>query len=137
MKGTYIYHYNPSNVREIFRKSYWIGLSLRARYSRDKVELTKILLKRLFDLSPLICACLTVFGALFVALELFLLSSFMVVSFRMRVLKASSLKEKLLLRVFYAPVYRWVKSLGIWLGFLRSLTGKEYVNMPLKSELQV
>jgi len=131
VRGLYVYHYNPSNVREIFRKSYWIGLSLRARYSRDKVELFKVLLKRLFDISPIIGACLTVFGALFVAAELLLLGSFFLVSFRMRILKASSLKEKILLRVFYAPIYRWIKSLGIWLGFLRSLTGKRYVNVPL------
>jgi len=131
VRGLHVYHYNPSSVKQIFRKSYWIGLSFRARYSRDKAELLKILLKRLFDISPIIGACLTVFGALFVAAELLLLGSFMVVSFRMKILKASGLKEKILLRVFYVPIYRWIKSLGIWLGFLRSLTGKRYVNVPL------
>jgi glycosyltransferase involved in cell wall biosynthesis len=136
VRGLYVYHYNSSNVRQIFRKNYWIGLSLRARYSRNKVELIKILLKRLFDVSPIIGACLTVFGAFFIAAELMLLGSFMVVSFRMKVLKAGSLREKILLRVFYAPTYRWIKSLGIWLGFLRSLTGKKYVNVPLNSGLK-
>ena len=131
VRGLHVYHYNPSNVREIFRKSYWIGLPLRVRYSRDKAELLKILLKRLFDISPIIGTCLTMLGTFFVAAELLLLGSFMVVSFRMKILKTDSLKKKIFLRAFYAPVYRWVKSLGIWLGFLRSLTGKEYVNVPL------
>ena len=137
VRGLYVYHYNPSNVREIFRKSYWIGLSLRARYSRDRVELFKVLLKGLFDISLIIGACLTVSGAFFVIAESLLLGSFMVVSCRMRILKASSLKEKILLRVFYAPAYRWIKSLGIRLGFLRSLTGKKYMNMPLNSSSSI
>lgn len=127
VKGLCVYHYNPSNVEEIFRKSFWIGLSLRARYSKNKVELLKILLKRLFDIAPITGVFLIMFNAPFILTELFLLSSFMAVSFRMKILKANSLKEAILLKLFYAPAYRLVKSLGIWLGFLRSLVKEKYV----------
>lgn len=46
INSLYAYHYNPSDAGEIFRKSFWIGLSLRVRFSRNKMELFKILLKK-------------------------------------------------------------------------------------------
>jgi len=60
----------------------------------------------------------------------------MIATLKSRILPASNFREMLLLRLFYAPAYRFLKSLAVWLGFLRSLT-KKWIAIPLSSGFSI
>jgi len=129
VKDAFLYHYNPDTAKEILWRNFWIGKSvLRVHKSRDVAVMA---LKRAFDLSPPIVIALLLSGGIsFTILGVILLSAYAAtVVHHNRVIEPASLIDRLSVRFFYAPAYRFLKALGFLTGLLHSMLGRSWTRI--------
>jgi len=130
VEDAYCYHNNPDTAREIFRRNYWVGRTFlavmhRERGARGLLHATVTILVRLIDMVALPSAAawpasqptIPIPSALILAPLIVFAAS----TLRMRIIKAETLKEKLALRLLYAPSYRIVRAAGLLAGVFASL----------------
>ena len=130
VKDAYCYHNNPDTAKEIFRRNYWIGRTFIAvvyneQGLRGLLHVTAITLMRLMDIialpSTVAWAVLQPTTPILNALILAPLLVFTASTLRMKIIKAKTLKEELMMRILYAPSYRIVRAAGLLAGVLASL----------------
>jgi len=134
VKGTYCYHNNPDNPREIFRRNFWIGRTLIAVSLIEKgwkglVESIKVILLRIIDLAAI---PLFMYGAirLLIAPDVIGIVSilpmivFIAAIIRSRVVNAKSGLEKIILKLAYSPAYRIIRAAGLIAGIIFSSRAK-------------
>jgi glycosyltransferase involved in cell wall biosynthesis len=128
VKDTFLYHNNPDTVKEILWRNFWIGKSvLKVHRPLDVIVMT---LKRVFDLSPPIVIALLLNGGLwFTVLGVALLSAYAITLVRHRVIEPPSIIERLIVRLFYVPAYRFLKALGFLTGLIYSMLGRSWARM--------
>jgi hypothetical protein len=128
VKDAFLYHNNPDTVKEILWRNFWIGKSvLKVHRPFDVIVMT---LKRVFDLSPLIVIALLLNGGLwFTVLGVALLSTYAITLVRHRVIEPPSVIERLIVRLFYVPAYRFLKALGFLTGLIYSMLGRSWARM--------
>ena len=128
VKDAFLYHYNPDTAKEILWRNFWIGKSvLKVHKFRDVVVMA---LKRTFDLSPPIVIALLLSGSIsFTILGAILLSVYAVTVARHKVIEPPSLIDRLRVRFFYVPVYRFLKALGFLTGLLHSMLGRNWTRI--------
>jgi glycosyltransferase involved in cell wall biosynthesis len=130
VEDAYCYHNNPDTAKEIFRRNYWIGRTFVAvMYHEYGVKgllyVSATVLVRLLDLvaRPLAAAwaLLSPANPLLNALFLTPFFAFTALTIKMKIVKAESLKEKAILRILYAPLYRIIRAAGLLTGVFTSL----------------
>jgi glycosyltransferase involved in cell wall biosynthesis len=128
IKDAFLYHYNPDTAKEILWRNFWIGRSvLRIHKSREVVMMA---LKRTFDLSPPIAIALLLTDSIsFTILGVILLSAYAVTVVRHKVIEPPSLIDRLSMRLFYVPAYRFLKALGFLNGLLHSMLGSSWTSI--------
>jgi glycosyltransferase involved in cell wall biosynthesis len=128
VKDAFLYHYNPDTAKEILWRNFWIGRSvLRIHKSRDVVMMA---LKRTFDLSPPIAIALLLSDSIsFTILGIILMSVYAVTVVRHKVIEPPSLIDRLSMRLFYVPAYRFLKALGFLTGLLHSMLGSSWTSI--------
>ncbi|MEM3053858.1 MAG: glycosyltransferase family 2 protein [Candidatus Caldarchaeum sp.] len=140
------YHNNPDTAREIFRRNYLIGRTLIAVTLQEKgvkgvADVAAITVLRLADLAALpllvtliilqpILSLPTSVAALLLTPSIF----FAVSTARMKIITAERLREKLLLRLLYAPAYRLIRAAGTVAGVAASLIRGLRVRQSLPSQ---
>ncbi|MEM0478187.1 MAG: glycosyltransferase family A protein [Candidatus Caldarchaeum sp.] len=140
------YHNNPDTAREIFRRNYLIGRTLIAVTLQEKGvkgvgDMAAIAFLRLADLAALpllvtliilqpILSLPTSVAALLLTPSIF----FAVSTARMKIITAERLREKLLLRLLYAPAYRLIRAAGTVAGVAASLIRGLRVRQSLPSQ---
>ncbi|MEM2114566.1 MAG: glycosyltransferase, partial [Candidatus Caldarchaeum sp.] len=124
------YHNNPDTAREIFRRNYLIGRTYLAVAYAEKgfggvAKAAAVISLRLVDVAaiPLFTAAVSLQPTpqnttILAALPLML---FIMLTFRMKIIQPDSVREKLVLRLFYAPAYRLLRAAGILAGVAISL----------------
>ncbi|MEM4179241.1 MAG: glycosyltransferase, partial [Candidatus Caldarchaeum sp.] len=124
------YHNNPDTAREIFRRNYLIGRTYLAVAYAEKgfggvAKTAAVISLRLVDVAaiPLFTAAVSLQPTpqnttILAALPLML---FIMLTFRMKIIQPDSVREKLVLRLFYAPAYRLLRAAGILAGVAISL----------------
>jgi len=128
VKDAVIYHHNPDTVREILWRNFWMGRSvLRLHKPREVAVMT---VKRLLDLSALAALFLILTGSLpQQVIGVALLATFALAIARHRVLETGSISKRLLVKLFYTPVYRFLKAAGFIGGLLYSLAGRDWARI--------
>jgi glycosyltransferase involved in cell wall biosynthesis len=130
VEDAYCYHNNPDTAKEIFRRNYWIGRTFVAvMYHEYGVKgllyVSATVLVRLLDLVALPLAAawavLSPANPLLNALFLAPFFAFTALTIKMKIVKAESLKEKAILRILYAPLYRIIRAAGLLTGVFTSL----------------
>jgi glycosyltransferase involved in cell wall biosynthesis len=130
VEEAYCYHNNPDTAKEIFRRNYLIGRTLLAVMHREHgakglLYVTATALVRLLDLVALPLAAawalLSPANPLLNALFLAPIFAFTALTIRMKIVKAENLKEKIILRILYAPLYRIIRAAGLLTGVFTSL----------------
>jgi len=130
VEDAYCYHNNPDTAKEIFRRNYWIGRTFVAvMYHEYGVKgllyVSATALVRLLDLVALPLAAawalLSPANPLLNALFLAPFFAFTALTIKMKIVKAESLKEKAILRILYAPLYRIIRAAGLLTGVFTSL----------------
>jgi glycosyltransferase involved in cell wall biosynthesis len=130
VEEAYCYHNNPDTAKEIFRRNYLIGRTLLAVMHREHgakglLYVTATALVRLLDLVALPLAAawavLSPANPLLNALFLAPFFAFTALTIKMKIVKAESLKEKAILRILYAPLYRIIRAAGLLTGVFTSL----------------
>jgi glycosyltransferase involved in cell wall biosynthesis len=130
VEEAYCYHNNPDTAKEIFRRNYLIGRTLLAVMHREHgakglLYVTATALVRLLDLVALPLAAawavLSPANPLLNALFLTPIFAFTALTIRMKIVKAENLKEKAILRILYAPLYRIIRAAGLLTGVFTSL----------------
>jgi glycosyltransferase involved in cell wall biosynthesis len=130
VEDAYCYHNNPDTAKEIFRRNYWIGRTFVAvMYHEYGVKgllyVSATVLVRLLDLVALPLAAawalLSPANPLLNALFLTPFFAFTALTIKMKIVKAESLKEKVILRILYAPLYRIIRAAGLLTGVFTSL----------------
>ena len=130
VEDAYCYHNNPDTAKEIFRRNYWIGRTFVAvMYHEYGVKgllyVSATALVRLLDLVALPLAAawalLSPANPLLNALFLAPIFAFTALTIRMKIVKAENLKEKIILRILYAPLYRIIRATGLLTGVFTSL----------------
>jgi glycosyltransferase involved in cell wall biosynthesis len=130
VEEAYCYHNNPDTAKEIFRRNYLIGRTLLAVMHREHgakglLHVTATALVRLLDLVALPLAAawavLSPANPLLNALFLAPIFAFTALTIRMKIVKAENLKEKIILRILYAPLYRIIRAAGLLTGVFTSL----------------
>jgi hypothetical protein len=130
VEDAYCYHNNPDTAKEIFRRNYWIGRTFVAvMYHEYGVKgllyVSATVLVRLLDLVALPLAAawalLSPANPLLNALFLTPFFAFTALTIKMKIVKAESLKEKAILRILYAPLYRIIRAAGLLTGVFTSL----------------
>jgi glycosyltransferase involved in cell wall biosynthesis len=130
IEEAYCYHNNPDTAKEIFRRNYLIGRTLLAVMHREHgakglLYATATASVRLLDLVALPLAAawavLSPANPLLNALFLAPIFAFTALTIRMKIVKAENLKEKIILRILYAPLYRIIRAAGLLTGVFTSL----------------
>ena len=130
VEEAYCYHNNPDTAKEIFRRNYLIGRTLLAVMHREHgakglLYATATASVRLLDLVALPLAAawavLSPANPLLNALFLAPFFAFTALTIKMKIVKAESLKEKAILRILYAPLYRIIRAAGLLTGVFTSL----------------
>jgi glycosyltransferase involved in cell wall biosynthesis len=130
VEEAYCYHNNPDTAKEIFRRNYLIGRTLLAVMHREHgakglLYATATASVRLLDLVALPLAAawavLSPANPLLNALFLAPIFAFTALTIRMKIVKAENLKEKIILRILYAPLYRIIRAAGLLTGVFTSL----------------
>ncbi len=130
VEDAYCYHNNPDTAKEIFRRNYWIGRTYLAVARHEQgvkglLRAAATITVRTMDIAALpLAAAWAVFQPAAPAYGMLLLVPallFATLTLRMRTLRAESLKEKLLLRTIYAPLYRIIRAAGLLSGVAASL----------------
>jgi hypothetical protein len=130
VEEAYCYHNNPDTAKEIFRRNYLIGRTLLAVMHREHgakglLHVTATASVRLLDLVALPLAAawavLSPANPLLNALFLAPIFAFTALTIRMKIVKAENLKEKIILRILYAPLYRIIRAAGLLTGVFTSL----------------
>jgi glycosyltransferase involved in cell wall biosynthesis len=130
VEEAYCYHNNPDTAKEIFRRNYLIGRTLLAVMHREHgakglLYVTATALVRLLDLVALPLAAawavLSPANPLLNALFLTPFFAFTALTIKMKIVKAESLKERAILRILYAPLYRIIRAAGLYTGVFTSL----------------
>jgi hypothetical protein len=130
VEEAYCYHNNPDTAKEIFRRNYLIGRTLLAVMHREHgakglLYVTATASVRLLDLVALPLAAawavLSPANPLLNALFLAPIFAFTALTIRMKIVKAENLKEKIILRILYAPLYRIIRAAGLLTGVFTSL----------------
>jgi len=130
VEEAYCYHNNPDTAKEIFRRNYLIGRTLLAVMHREHgakglLYATATASVRLLDLVALPLAAawalLSPANPLLNALFLAPIFAFTALTIRMKIVKAENLKEKIILRILYAPLYRIIRATGLLTGVFTSL----------------
>jgi len=123
------YHNNPDTIHEIFRRNKWIASTLllitKEKMGVNIKELIISIIIRIIELVsiPLFILTLVLFNNIWLKTIFSIPFMFFVyLSLRQKILETPSLKEKIILRLFYVPLYRLTKSLGFLIGILLSFT---------------
>jgi hypothetical protein len=128
VKDAFLYHYNPDTAKEILWRNFWIGKSvLKVHKFRDVVVMV---VKRTFDLSPPIAIALLLTNSISsTILGVILLSAYAVTVVRHKVIEPHSLIDRLRMRLFYVPAYRFLKALGFLTGLMYSMLGRNWMKV--------
>jgi len=130
VEDAYCYHNNPDTAKEIFRRNYWIGRTyLAIEYHEHGVKgllrALTITLVRLIDIVALpsiavwavLQPVVPILNALLPAPAIVFVAS----TVRMKIVKVENLRERIVLRTVYAPLYRIIRAAGLLTGILTSL----------------
>ncbi len=130
VEDAYCYHNNPDTAKEIFRRNYWIGRTyLAIEYHEHGVKgllrALTITLVRLIDIVALpsiavwavLQPVVPILNALLPAPAIVFVAS----TVRMKIVKVENLRERVVLRTVYAPLYRIIRAAGLLTGILTSL----------------
>lgn len=122
------YHNNPDTIHEIFRRNKWIANTLllitKEKMGIDIKELIITIIIRLIELLsiPLFILSLIFFNYFWIKILFSIPFMFFVyLSFRQKILDVSTLKEKIILRLIYVPLYRLIRALGFLIGIFSYL----------------
>jgi GT2 family glycosyltransferase len=128
IKDAIAYHYHPDSIREVFWKNFWTGRSVLSVHKTSEVLV--MLIKRLLDLSIFLSLTFILANSLLLKIiGVFLILGFILTVLRHRILKPSSFVNEIVLKLFYVPIYRWVRAIGFISGLLYRLVGGYWRNI--------